>query len=113
MSDAPLNQEQIAQAELQAAKEGYIHRALVGFDQFIGSLIGLPNDQTISSATEIAAHRNAWYSFLAKGLNAGLDVLQASHGQKAQIDDVVRAEEVIKTDTAALAKETDSAGANL
>ena len=55
-----LTPQQIADAELQASKEGYIHRALVGFDQFIGALLDVKNDQTISSATAIAAHKHHW-----------------------------------------------------
>lgn len=108
MSDAPLTPVQIQTAELQAAKEGYVHRALVGFDQFIGSLLDIQNDQTISSATEIAAHKKVWYHAAAVALNSGLDLLQASHGQKAQVGDVVRAQEVIATDQAALKAETGS-----
>lgn len=102
--DAPLTPAQIATAEAQAAREGYIHRALVAFDQFIGATIDIQNDQTISSATEIAAHKKVWYHGFAVALNAGLDLLQGSHGEKAQSGDIERAEEVIATDTAALQK---------
>jgi hypothetical protein len=105
-SDAPLTPQEQTKDAGQVAREGYIHRVLVGFDQFMGSVIGLQNDQTISSATEIAAHKKVWYSAAAKALNDGLDVIQKSHGQQAQVGDIVRAEEVIKTDTAALQKET-------
>ena len=106
--DTPLTPDQIAQAELNSAKESYIHKVLVGFDQFCASVVGIPNDQTISSQVEIDAHRKVWYSFLAKGLNAGLDLLQKSHGQKAQAGDIVRAEAVLARDKAALQNETGS-----
>lgn len=105
-SDAPLTPQQVATDQAKDLREGYIHRVLVGFDQFIGSVIGLQNDQTISSATEIAAHKKVWYHAAAIALNDGLDLLQKSHGQQAQVGDITRAEEVIKTDTAALQKET-------
>jgi len=100
--DAPLSDQQIATAEVRAASENYIHRVLVGLDQFIASAIGIQNDQTISSATEIAAHKKVWYAAFAKALNDGLDLIQRSHGQKAQAGDVARAEAVLATDTTAL-----------
>ncbi len=103
--DTPLSDQQIATAEARAAQEGYIHRTLVGFDQFVASLLGIQNDQTISSATEIAAHKKVWYAAFAKALNDGLDLIQRSHGQKAQAGDITRAEEVIATDTQALKSE--------
>jgi hypothetical protein len=106
MNDAPLTAAQIAANELQASKEDYVRRVLVGFDQFVGSVLDIQNDQTISSEAEIDAHKKVWYSFLAKGLNAGLDLIQASHGQKAQAGDLERAEAAIATDTAALKAET-------
>lgn len=102
MSDAPLTPQQITTAELRATKEGYAHRVLVGFDQFLASMAGIQNDQTVSSQVEIAAHKKVWYSAFAKLLNDGLDLIQASHGQKAQAGDIVRAEAVIATDAPAL-----------
>lgn len=108
-ADAPLTAQQIAAAELRAAKEGYIHRLLVGIDQLAAAALGIPNDQTISSETEIAAHKRAWYAGIARLLNDGLDALQKSHGQKAQVGDIVRAERVISTDESALRSETGNA----
>jgi hypothetical protein len=102
VSSAALTPQQIAQAEINASKEKYIHRVLDAFDQFVASAIGVQDDQTISSASAIAAHRKVWYSVFAKGLNAGLDLIQASHGEKAQAGDIERAKEVIATDSTAL-----------
>lgn len=73
--DTPLTPQQVATAEAHSAKEDYVHRVLVGLDQFIGSAIGIQNDQTISSATEIAAHKKVWYAAFAKALNDGLATL--------------------------------------
>jgi hypothetical protein len=106
MSDAPLTPQQIAAAELRVAKQAYVHRVLDSFDQFVASTLGIQNDQTISSATEIAAHKKVWYHAFAVALNDGLDLIQKSHGQLAQVGDITRAEEVIATDTSALAQET-------
>ncbi|MGH9771521.1 MAG: hypothetical protein ACRD4Q_07455 [Candidatus Acidiferrales bacterium] len=103
--DAPLTDQQIAVAEERASREGYVHRVFYGLDQFLASLLDVENDQTISSATEIAAHKKVWYTAFAKALNDGLDLIQRSHGQKAQAGDLARAEEVIATDTAALKSE--------
>lgn len=100
--DAPLTPQQIATAELRVAREGYVHRVLVGFDQFVASLLDAQNDQTISSQTEIDAHKQVWFHAFAVALNDGLDLLQRSHGQLAQVGDVVRAQEVIATDSNAL-----------
>jgi hypothetical protein len=104
MNDAPLTAAEIAEAEIRAAKEGYIHRFLDSFDQMAAAAINVQNDQTISSATEIAAHKKVWYSGFAKILNDGLDLIQKSHGQLAQAGDVARAEKVIATDTQALSQ---------
>jgi hypothetical protein len=104
MSYAPLTPAQIAAAQIRDAKEGYLHRLLVALDDFGGAFLDIQNDQTISSATEIAAHKHLWYSALAKALNDGLDLIQASHGQLAQVGDIERAKAVIAVDTAALSQ---------
>jgi hypothetical protein len=104
--DKPLTLQQVQKAELRAAGEHYPHRVLDGFDQFISSLLGAKNDQTISSQTEIDAHRQVWYSGFAKGLNFGLDLIQHSHGQLAQSGDLERCKELVYIDTNALKSET-------
>jgi hypothetical protein len=104
--DAPLTPAQQAQAQINASKEGYLHRFVVAFDQFAAATVDMPPDQTISSQVEIDAHKKLWYGIFAKGLNTGLDLIQQSHGQKAQEGDIERAQAVIATDTAALAQET-------
>lgn len=104
--DPALTPQQIAAAELRAAKEGYIHRNLVEFDHLCAGLIDLPPDQTLSSAIEIEARRSGVLSELAKALNWGLDEIQRSHGQLAQAGDIARAENVEQIDSAALAAET-------
>ena len=106
MSDSPLTAQQITQAALQSKKEAYVHRVLVGLDQFTASVFGVQHDQTISSEAEIDAHKKIWFDIFSKGLNKGLDVLQASHGEKAQVGDIVRDKKDLATDEAALSKET-------
>lgn len=104
--DPPLTPEQISEAAFRAAKESYIHRALVSFDDFVSGLIGTINDQTVSSQTEIEAHRNVWFHSFAVALNDGLDLIQKSHGQLAQVGDVVRDEKDLARNESALASET-------
>jgi hypothetical protein len=104
--DPPLNEEQIAAAMVRVKHERYLHRVLDSFDQFVGALIGKQDDQTVSSATEIAAHKDAWYDKPAVVLNDGLDLIQRSHGQLAQAGDIERCNELIATDAAALSKES-------
>jgi hypothetical protein len=114
VSDAPLTPQEITEAALRAKAEGYAHRAAVGIDQFLGSFIeGLKNDQTISSQAEIDAHKKVWYDAFQRALNDGLDLLQKSHGQMAQVGDVVRAKGIIATDEAALSQETGLSAAEV
>lgn len=91
MSDTPLTPQQIATAELHASKEGYIRRVLVGFDQFWNVVSdGLP-DETISARSERDALKG---ELLGKIMVRGLDLIQAHHGEKAEIGDETRAEKV-------------------
>jgi hypothetical protein len=103
--DAPLTPQEVAAAQLRDAKEGYIHRWLVAFDDIAATTADIQNDETISSYVEIEAHKKVWYSFFSKALNAGLDLIQHSHGQLAQVGDISRAQAVLAKDTAALAAE--------
>jgi hypothetical protein len=104
--DPPLTEEQIAAAMVRVKHQKYLHRVADSFDQFIGSLLGRQDDQTISSAVEIAAHKNAWYDKPAVLVNSGLDLLQRSHGQLAQSGDLERCAELVATDATALTTET-------
>ena len=88
MSTAPLTPGQVQLAEARAAKEGYVHRVLVGLDQFMNDLAGGLPDETISSRSERDAIKG---DFAAKLITHGLDLIQANHGQKAQAGDEVRA----------------------
>lgn len=105
-NDAPLTPLEIEQAAMRARKQGYIHGVLVAVDHLGAALIHLPEDQTISSATEIESKRHGLLGDVAKLLNDGLDELQRSHGQLAQVGDIVHAEEVAKADAAVLTRET-------
>jgi len=95
MSDVPLTPEQIAEAEARASREGYIHRVLVGFDQFWNVVAGGHPDETISARTRRTVDDpNAKHKLLAKVLNHVLDTIQPNHGAKAEAGDAVRAETV-------------------
>jgi hypothetical protein len=92
MSTAPLTPGQVQLAEARAAKEGYVHRVLVGLDQFMNDLAGGLPDETISSRSERDAIKG---DFAAKLITHGLDLIQANHGQKAEAGDVERATTVV------------------
>jgi hypothetical protein len=95
MSDpiTPLTPEQVAKQEAQASKEGYLHKDLVGLDQFANVLSGGNPDETISSRSARAAEQGkTWGVVMSKFLN----LFQRDHGPKAQAGDVERAEAVEK-----------------
>ena len=104
MSETPLTPEQIQQAEARAAREGWLHRTLVAFDQFwnVAACAGLP-DETISAHTRrVVDDPEAKHKLLAKVLNHMLDVVQPDHGALAEAGDEQRAETVEKTEEGAL-----------
>ena len=89
----PLTPEQIAHQEAQAAREGYVHKDLVGLDQFANVLTGGNPDETISSRSARAAEQGkTWGVVMSKFLN----FFQKNHGPKAQAGDEQRAEHVIE-----------------
>lgn len=90
---------QVSTAELQAAKENYIRRTLVGIDQFFNVIAGGLPDETISSRAQRDAIKG---DFLAKVLTFGLDRIQADHGEKAQAGDDVRAATVVAVETTSI-----------
>lgn len=101
--DTPLTPQQVATQEAQAAREGYIHRVLVGFDQFWNVVAGGKPDETISSRTRrVVDDPTAKHKLLAKVLNHVLDDIQPDHGAKAEAGDLERADSVAATETAAL-----------
>ena len=88
----PLTPAQLATAEQQTAKEGYLHKTAIGLDQFVDVLTGGLPDETISS-------RAARWDTEDKGLKhvAGhemsrfLDLFQKDHGAQAEAGDLERA----------------------
>lgn len=92
MSTTPLTPTQFATAQVQVAKEGYIHRVLVAFDIFWNVAFDGNEDETISSHAERDAIKG---EFLGKVLSRGLDLIQPEHGQKAIAGDVQRATTVV------------------
>jgi hypothetical protein len=86
-----LSPSETAEQEREAASEGYIHRALVGFDQFVNVLTGGYPDETISSRSARAAESGQLWGI---AMSWFLDLFQSNHGAKAQAGDVERAREV-------------------
>jgi len=95
MSDplTPLPPSQVSQQETQALHESFLHRALVGLDQFMNVLTDGDPDETISSRAARAAEAGKPWGV---GLSKFLNVFQKDHGVKAQAGDVARAEQVQK-----------------
>lgn len=102
-----LSPAQIQQAETDAAAEGFLHRVAVAADQDLNVDTGGLPDETISSRVRRIgdAHpRWGWNPgvWLAKALNAGLNLIQRNHGQHAQAGDLERALKVAETEQSAL-----------
>lgn len=107
MTDTPLTPQQVQQAQANAAKDGYVHRDLVALDQDINVDAGGLPDETISSRVRRITDAHPGWSWnpgvwLAKALNAGLNLIQANHGAKAQAGDLERAQAVEQTERKAL-----------
>lgn len=99
MTDAILTPAQITTQEAQASREGYIHRVLVGFDQFWNVVAGGKPDETISARTRrVVDDPTAKHKLLAKVLNHLLDDIQPNHGAKAEAGDLERAQAVVATE---------------
>jgi hypothetical protein len=102
-----LTQQQIEQAEANSSKEGYFHRDLVALDQDLNVDTGGLPDETISSRVRRVSDRHPGFTWnpgvwLAKALNAGLNLIQPDHGQRAQAGDLERGLRVAETEQAAL-----------
>lgn len=77
----------------------YIHRALVGLDQFVNVLTGGLPGETISARSQRAANRG---NKLGRFMVWWLDKIQPGHGVKAEKGDLARAEAVEKAEQDAL-----------
>jgi hypothetical protein len=84
----PLTPAQTSAQEATAAKEGYIHRDLVAFDQMVNVLADGKPDETISSRAARADEQGKWWG---RAMSRLLDFFQKDHGAKAQAGDVERA----------------------
>lgn len=94
-----LTPEQIKKAESNAAKEGYLHRALVGLDQFINVITGGLPDETISARSQRAANKGNPFG---KFMSWWLGKIQKNHGEKAQAGDEARADKIEDIETKSL-----------
>ncbi|HXN98587.1 MAG TPA: hypothetical protein VN881_05900 [Candidatus Acidoferrales bacterium] len=88
----PLAPSAVQQQEQQAEHEKYLHRMLVGLDQFLNVVTDGDPDETISARSARAAEKGRpWGLAMCKFLN----VFQKNHGPKAQAGDVARADAVL------------------
>jgi hypothetical protein len=85
----PLSPDQVAKQEHDVPKEGYVHRVLVAFDQFMNvAVFNGHADETISAHSARAAEQGkTWGIAMSKFLN----LFQKDHGPDAQAGDVERA----------------------
>jgi hypothetical protein len=92
----PLDPQQTAEQQNEAAHESGIHKDLVAIDQ-AGNVIflhGLPDETISAHASRAAAEGHLW----GVKLSEFLDWFQKNHGPKAQAGDAERAAEVIKAE---------------
>lgn len=99
MSETPLTPQQIQTEESQAAHEGYVHRTLVGLDQFVNVIAGGNPDETISARSARAAKRGG---VVGKFMCWWLDKLQKNHGEDAEAGDLERAQNIQNVEDNAL-----------
>jgi hypothetical protein len=107
MSDTPLTAHQIEIAEKKAGGESYPHKVLVALDQDVNVDTGGSPDETISSRVRRISDTHPRWGWnpgvwLAKALNAGLDLIQKNHGAKAEVGDLQRARTAVTTEEKAL-----------
>lgn len=110
MSDpiTPLTPSQTDLASEQAAHEGYVHRSLVGLDQFVNVLLDGSPDETISSRAARWATEETPGSLkhsIGTAVSKGLDMFQKDHGAKAEVGDLTRAQNVEAIEQKAEAKQ--------
>ena len=89
---SPLDPNQTQQQEQQAAKEGWLHRSLVAFDQGVNVILlrGLPDETISAHASRAALAGKGW----GKALSGFLNLFQKDHGPKAQAGDLERAKNI-------------------
>lgn len=97
MSDpiTPLTPAQTAQQEQSAAHESYPHRVIEMVDATVGTLLGGPQDVTISSDLAVMDRKDTGIKHeIGKAGSAFLDLFQKDHGAKAVAADLERAQAV-------------------
>lgn len=90
----PLDPEQTAQQEAQAAHEAYLHRLIVALDIFLNVASDGKEDMTISTRAALAAKHG---SPIGIALSKFLNVFQHDHGAKAASGDEERAKSLEET----------------
>jgi hypothetical protein len=88
MAETPLTPDQVVEAEARAEHEGYLHRLLVGLDQFVNVAFGGKLDETISAhSQQLAQEGNPFGKFMSWWLAK----IQPDHGELAEAGDLARA----------------------
>ena len=86
----------VALQEKQASQEGYVHRVLVSFDQFVNVLFRGRLDETISArAYRASLEGKIW----GKVLTGALNLIESNHGAKAAAGDLERSSSIDATET--------------
>ena len=85
----------VAKQETEAAREGYVHRVLVAFDQFVNAIFGGRPDETISARAYRASLLGHKWGI---ALNWCLNLIQKDHGAKAAAGDLYRADSIEQTE---------------
>lgn len=110
---SPLNPQQVQQAEKQSLKKPYLYRLFRSADKFVNAVTGGNEDETISDrvwrVTQAHPNYHGWNPgvWLAKGLNAGLNVVQKNHGAMAAAGSLADAEKVEDQEAKALGVKPD------
>jgi hypothetical protein len=90
MTETSLTPQQVATAEVNALHHSYLVRVLKGVDELANVVADGNLDETISARVGRLAPTNE----LAKLVLAPLDLIQANHGEKAEVGNLADAQKV-------------------
>ena len=95
----PLPANEVSTVEEHAAHESLIHHDGVAIDDLINALSGGNLDETISARmARWATEDTGWKQHVGSEVCKGLNLIQKDHGAKAELGDLTRAEEEVKTE---------------
>lgn len=89
-----LTPEQEAHQEQTAAREGWMHRSLVAFDQMVNVIIfrGQPGETISTHSARADRLGKTWGKVMSRFLN----FFQSDHGAKARAGDIERAKNLLE-----------------